>query len=450
MILECPDNESGHGRQRAGRGTWIHDLGVLRRGRRRRRSRGGFSRRALFGERAKWLPPYRLVPSFASADGQTAVYRRRSQIVLTDDSDNTHVAHDATVKLGGNEYKVRIDQYGYARLVRPTRSQQHVDPLSNTVDGAADMERDAALAVCKHLNEHVDGIALAHRWTPSPAARWCRPPCGRFPRRSPCRRAMSRRPPARAGPRSDAARWTTSSTRARPGSRARFAWESGQRALQERGARAAQGDAEAMHEHLLTCLHDVLWPVPIPASYESQRHGRSAHRRADARLRRAAGSRGGHRLWQPCVRAAHDRGEQGQAPRPPRARPDAAPARRRVFAALPTVQRATVTALQQPDHRAPRYIVSAQVDRKPWSQLYSSGGVIADSPEPALAALKARYNLTGLGAFMAIGTSVENRGQTPIFGRPRQLSPRNRGLTPIFSPAPANRGWGSKLRDGFP
>ncbi|MGB2819143.1 MAG: hypothetical protein WBC37_18185, partial [Burkholderiaceae bacterium] len=129
-----------------------------------------YSRRALFGERAKWLPPYRLVPSFASADGQTAVYRRRSQIVLTDDSDNTQVVHDATVKLGGNEYKVRIDQYGYARLVRPSRSQQHVDPLSNVVDGAADMERDAALAVCKHLNEHVDGIAVAHRWTPSPMA----------------------------------------------------------------------------------------------------------------------------------------------------------------------------------------------------------------------------------------------------------------------------------------
>src|SRR5512134_2515240 len=128
-----------------------------------------FSRRAVFGERSKWLPPYRLVPSFASADGKTAVYRRRSQITLTEDSELTRFApHDASIKVGGDEYKVRIDQYGYARLVRPSRSQQHIDPLSNTVDGAADMERDAALAVCKHLNEHVDGIALAHRWTPAP------------------------------------------------------------------------------------------------------------------------------------------------------------------------------------------------------------------------------------------------------------------------------------------
>ncbi|HQR71373.1 MAG TPA: hypothetical protein PLE54_12265, partial [Burkholderiaceae bacterium] len=33
------------------------------------------------GEKVRWLPPYRLIPSFASADGQSAVYRRRSQVV---------------------------------------------------------------------------------------------------------------------------------------------------------------------------------------------------------------------------------------------------------------------------------------------------------------------------------------------------------------------------------
>src|SRR5512143_3589498 len=93
-----------------------------------------YSKRASFGERAKWMPPHRLVPSFASADGKTAVYRRRWQVTLTESGDNnTAVAHGTTIEMGGAEYKVRIDQYGYARLIRPVRSQQHVDPLSNTV-----------------------------------------------------------------------------------------------------------------------------------------------------------------------------------------------------------------------------------------------------------------------------------------------------------------------------
>jgi hypothetical protein len=360
-----------------------------------------YSRRALFGERAKWLPPYRLVPSFASADGQTAVYRRRSQIVLTDDSDNTQVVHDATVKLGGNEYKVRIDQYGYARLVRPTRSQQHVDPLSNTVDGAADMEREAALAVCKHLNEHVDGIALAHRWTPSPAAQLVPTSVRAFsePQPEPPRHVPTA--DGKGGPKVRRSEMDDYLDARAAWLARRFAWESGQRALQERGARAAQGDAEAMHEHLLTCLHDVLWPVPIPASYEFRGTGEV---RIDVLMpgfdvlpdREAVIAYGNRvsvqRMTEVNKVKLFDRHALGLTLR----------LLGEVFAALPTVQRATVTALQQPDHRAPRYIVSVQVDRKPWSQLHANGSVIADSPEPALAALKARYNLTGLGAFMAI------------------------------------------------
>src|SRR4029453_16995872 len=121
-----------------------------------------------YGEKVKWLPPYRLIPSFASADGQSAVYRRRSQVVLTSENENEAGGQATSFALPDSEMKVRIDQYGYARLIRPTRSNQHVDPLSNLVDGAADMERDAALAVCAHLNEHVDAMAFPQRWTPSP------------------------------------------------------------------------------------------------------------------------------------------------------------------------------------------------------------------------------------------------------------------------------------------
>ncbi len=361
-----------------------------------------YSRRALFGERAKWLPPYRLVPSFASADGQTAVYRRRSQVVLTEDSEQTRFApQDATFKLGGNEYKVRIDQYGYARLVRPSRSQQHVDPLSNTVDGAADMEREAALAVCKHLNEHVDGIALAHRWTPTPTHQLTLGSVRPFsePQPDPPRKVPP--PDGKGEPRIrrremedylDArAKWLAR----------RFAWENGQRTLQERAARAAQGDAAAMDDYLMACLHDVLWPVPTRTAYQV---GGTGEVRIDFLVpgfdvlpdREAVIAYGNRvsvqRMTEVNKVKLVDRHALGLTLR----------LIGEVFAALPTVQRVTVTALQQPDHRPARYIVSAQVDRKPWTNLYANGTVIAESPEPALAALKARYNLTGLGAFMAI------------------------------------------------
>ena len=60
-----------------------------------------YGQRAVFGERAKWLPPYRLVPSFASADGKTAVYRRRSQVALTESTDAATAAQQGTtIKMG--------------------------------------------------------------------------------------------------------------------------------------------------------------------------------------------------------------------------------------------------------------------------------------------------------------------------------------------------------------
>jgi hypothetical protein len=353
----------------------------------------------LLGERAKWLPPYKLVPSFASADGKTAVYRRRSQVVLTEDSDNSQVAQATTFAMAGSELKVRIDQYGYARLVRPTRSQQHVDPLSNLVDGAADMEREAALAVCKHLNEHVDGVAAAHRWTPTPdhqlvpvSVRAFSEPMPEPPRKHtlPDKGVQIRR--------SDMNEYLDA--RARWLAR-KFAWDNAQKTLHERAARAAQGDAVAMQEHLLACLHDVLWPVPTHMAMQID--GTSGVRievlvpgfdvLPDREAVMTYGNRVSvQRMGEVNKTKLFDRHALGLVLR----------LLGEIFAALPTVQQATVTALQKLDSRPARYIVSAQVERKPWSRLYANGSVIGEQPEPALMSINARYNLTGLGAFMPI------------------------------------------------
>jgi hypothetical protein len=361
-----------------------------------------YRHKVLFGERAKWLPPYRLVPSFASADGQTAVYRRRSQVTLTEDSENSRMAApDATFKLGGNEYKVRIDQYGYARLVRPARTQQHVDPLSNVVDGAADMEREAALAVCKHLNEHVDGIAAAHRWTPSPDHQLVPVSVRAFSEPQPEAPRKHLGPDGRGEPQVRKSEMNDYLDARAAWLARKFAWDSGQRALQERAGRAAQGDATAMQEHLLACLHDVLWPVPTHLAFQIDG---TDEVRLDVLMpgwevlpdREAVIAYGNRvsvqRMSEVNKVKLFDRHALGLTLR----------LLGEVFAALPTVQRTTITALQRPDHRPPRFIVSAQVDRKSWSQLHRGGSVSAESPEAALAAIKARYNLTGLGAFMAI------------------------------------------------
>jgi hypothetical protein len=296
---------------------------------------------------------------------------------------------------------VRIDQYGYARLIRPARSQQLVDPLSNVVDGAADMEREAALAVCKHLNEHVDGIAVAHRWTPSPdhqlvpvSLRAFSEPQPDAPRKRPApdgRGEMQVRRSEMDDYLDARAKWIAR----------KFAWDSGQKALQERAAHAAEGDVEAMRAHLLACLHDVLWPVPTHLAF--QLNGTS-----DARVEvlvpgwdvlpdREAVIAYGNRVSVQRMSEVNkvrlfDRHAMGLVLR----------LLGEVFAALPTVQTATVTALQRPDNRPPRFIVSAQVERKAWSRLYAGGGVLADVPDAALASMAARYNLTGLGAFIPI------------------------------------------------
>ena len=62
-----------------------------------------FSHTDLFGEKVKWLPPYRLAPSFASADGQSIVYRRRSQVVLAGESGETQIGQATSFALGAGD-----------------------------------------------------------------------------------------------------------------------------------------------------------------------------------------------------------------------------------------------------------------------------------------------------------------------------------------------------------
>jgi hypothetical protein len=263
------------------------------------------------------------------------------------------------------------------------------------------MEREAPLAVCKHLNEHADGIALAHRWTPAPTHQLV--PTSIRPFSEPQPDAPRKHTPADGHGEAKVRRSDMNEyldARAKWLAR-RFAWESGQRALQERAARAAQGDRESMQEHLLSCLHDVLWPVPTPIAYQIDGTD-SVHVDVlvpgfDVLPDREAVIAYGNRVSVQRMTEVNrvklfDRNALGLTLR----------LVGEVFAALPTVQRATVTALQRPENRPPRFIVSAQVDRKGWTGLFTNGTVLLESPEPALNAIKARFNLTGLGAFIPI------------------------------------------------
>jgi hypothetical protein len=354
---------------------------------------------ASYGEKVRWLPPYRLIPSFASADGQSAVYRRRSQVVLTSDSESDAGGQATSFALPDSEMKVRIDQYGYARLVRPTRTSQHVDPLSNLVDGAADMERDAALSVCAHLNEHVEAMAFPQHWTPPPDPQLVPMQVRPFAEPQP-------EPPKTIGrkdgkpvhdPREmslyldERARWL----------HRRFAWDSSQKEMQEAAQRAAQGVIDAMREHLLACLKDILWPLPVTVSFDFD--GVEVVR-MDVQLpllsalpdREAAidyGNRVAVRRMSEVIHTKlHNRHAMGLVLR----------LMGEVFAALPTVKDVIVSARQQPlDHRPPRYVITARAPRKTWSALQRSGAVNGDASQ-CLPELESRMNLTGLGAFLPI------------------------------------------------
>jgi hypothetical protein len=361
-----------------------------------------FSHTATFGEKAKWLPPFRLTPSFASADGQSIIYRRRSQVVLVGDSGETHVAQATSFALGGGETRVRIDAHGYARIIRPTRSTQAIDPVSNVVDGAADMERDAALTVCSHLNEHVESLAFPHRWTPSPDQVLLPVAARAFTelQPKPPKASISTDPRIKAAADPQAmndyldarAAWLAR----------RLAWDAAQRSIQELKERAVSGDLEAMREYLMKCLHDVLWPLPTIISYEFRGN-------SDAKLefvvpgldaipdREAAMASGNRvevrRMSDVSHIKLHNQHAVGLVVR----------LLGEIFAALPTIDMVTVSALQLPSNGKPqRYITSAQVDRERWSDLHSNGSVTADQAIRCLSQLGARCNLTALGAFMAV------------------------------------------------
>lgn len=354
---------------------------------------------ALFGERVKWLPPYRLVPSFASADGKSAVYRRRSQVKLTADSEGDAAGNPTSFAVGNGEFRVRIDQYGYARLVRPSRTSQHVDPVSNTVDGADEMEREAALAVCAHLNEHVDAVAFPHRWTPSPnqvllpAMRPFSEPKPEEPK--PILREGDSKPVMDKREFNDyldaRARWLAR----------RLAWDASQRELLGRREQAVKGDTAAMREHLLSCLHDILWPLPTQIGFELTSASEvkldflipALDVTPDREAAIGSGNRVSIRRMTELVQARlHNMNGLGLIVR----------LLGELFAALPTVQTATVSALQQPSGRGPRFVASARANRAVWATLHNGGIATADLPNVCLQHLKARFNLTGLGAFIPI------------------------------------------------
>lgn len=362
-----------------------------------------FKHTELFGAKSKWLPPFRLTPSFASADGQSIIYRRRSQVVLVGEGGETVAAAQATsFAIGTGEMRVRIDAHGYARIMRPVRSTQAIDPVSNVVDGAADMEREGALAVCSHLNEHVESLAFPHRWTPSPdnvllpvAARAFSEPQPKPPKAS---ISADPRVKAAADPQAmndylDArAAWLAR----------RLAWDASQRSIHQLKEKAAAGDLEAMREYLMRCLHDVLWPLPTTISFEFK--GPNEARLefiappVDAIPDREAAMASGNRveirrMTELSHVKLHNLHALGLTVR----------LIGELFAALPTINEVTVSAIQLAANGKPqRHIASAQTNRRVWSAVHLHGAVTADQAIQCLGQLGARCNLTALGQFLPI------------------------------------------------
>jgi hypothetical protein len=358
-----------------------------------------YSHRTVYGEQVKWLPPYKLIPSFASADGLSAVYRRRSQVVLTED-DGERASPATSFVVGKDGMRVYIDQYGYARISRTARTQQHVDPLSNLVDGAADMEREAALAVCEHLNEHVEAMAFAQRWTPRPDEQLVPVAVRSFAEPEPEQPKAAAKGLKSLSPNERQAFADYLDARAAWLTR-RIAFEANQRGLREVAAQAAQGDPNAMREHLMSCLRDVLWPLPTTISFmfDTQEIALDVlvPGLADLPDREAAlayGNRVSVRRMSEVVQSKlHNRHVLGLVVR----------LIGELFAALPTMQRVTVSAVRASSgHRPQAYIASARAERDLWTALYSRGAVSDPKAPNTLQALQGRFNVTGLGAFLPI------------------------------------------------
>jgi hypothetical protein len=321
-------------------------------------------------------------------------------VVLTRDSEGDAGGQPTSFALPDSEMKVRIDQYGYARLVRPSRSSQHVDPLSNLVDGAADMEREAAQAVCAHLNEHIDAMSLPQRWTPQPDQQLIPQVVRPFSEPTP-------QAPKPLGQKDGKPVFDTQAMNDYLDDRAawmkrRFAWDASQKDLHNHSGHAAQGDPEAMREHLLACLKDILWPLPAAVSFVFD-DTRAV--RMDVQLpptpalpdREAAIDYGNRvivrRMSEVNHTKLHNRHALGLVLR----------LTGEVYAALPTVQQVTLSARQQPpDQRPPRYVVSARSARPAWTVLFQRGSITSADAAQTLEQLETRVNLTGLGAFLPI------------------------------------------------
>ena len=348
---------------------------------------------ALFGKRVRWLPPHRLIPSFASADGQCAIYRRRSQVQLTEATDTSALTQPANFSVAAAGLRARIDEFGFVRVDRPTRVQQR-GPL-NDLEQLHSVEREVAEAVCRQMNQHVDALGEAYRYTPPPTVQLVplsARPYSELPPPPPKKREGSHRTADEINAYLDArAAWL----------KRRFAWANGQLAIKELSERAAAGHAAAMGAHLVSCLQDVLWPVPIFLSYGFI-DGEEV--RFDVRLPlaqelpdREATVGYGHRIavkpMTPVRQAMlHNRHAFGLVVR----------LLGEAFAALPTIKRVIVSGYQMPTLGLPSYIVSVAAERRIWTMLYSEKWISEGPPERAMRPLGGRYRLTGLGAFMPI------------------------------------------------
>jgi hypothetical protein len=348
---------------------------------------------ALFGKRARWLPPHRLVPSFASADGQCVIYRRRSEFQLSEVTGTTPPSAAANVAEATRGMRANIDEFGFVRVARPVNLQQR-GALAK-IEEVHDIEREVAEAVCRQMNQHVDAIGEAHRYTPTPAVQMV--PLSL--------RSYTEPPPAPPRKREGAHR-TPEQINAWLDERAawlkrRFAWENGQNAVRELAERAAAGNEPAMSAHLISCLQDVLFPAPVFMSYSFLD---SDEIRVDVRVPlaselpdREATVGYGHRIavkpMTPVRQAMlHNRHAFGLVLR----------LIGEAFAALPTIKRAIVSGYQMPTLGLPSYILSVMAERRAWTMLHQEKWITDGPPERAMRPLGGRYQLTGLGAFVPI------------------------------------------------
>jgi hypothetical protein len=182
----------------------------------------------------------------------------------------------------------------------------------------------------------------------------------------------------------------------------RLAWDAAQRTIHQLKEQASGGDLQAMQKYLTTCLHDMLWPMPVTISYEFAGPGEVKLEflvpGLDAIPDREAAMGSGNRveirrMSDLSHNKLHNQHALGLVVR----------LMGELFAALPTVQTASVSALQLPANGKPqRYIASAKTERDIWSSLYASGAVTGDQAIHCLAQMGARVNLTALGAFLVI------------------------------------------------